>query len=97
MAKPKNLDKYLDRVWLNPEGGRASIECKAEMSRYSHSANLEASVEISDCTRSVTLEFGAYTLEDAIRVQAKLRRLITRLTIFETAVKQFAAQVKEAP
>ena len=76
---------YYKRQFLNTEehNGMACIEaCVYER----EDKNVEASVNISDCNRTVQLDFGVWG-SDTENNLIKIRRLITTLKAFETALK----------
>jgi len=70
--------KYNSRKFLNKDSGISAIEVRAETLNYC--AGIDASVYISDCHRSLCLDFGAYTKQDLNSRIKKLNQLIAELT-----------------
>lgn len=71
--------KYYSRKFLNSnkDGGLAAVECTVE--KYGHSFGAWAEVKISDCNRTVTLDFSYETNKFEARL-AKLDLLMEELS-----------------
>jgi hypothetical protein len=64
---PKN-NKYHSRKFLNKKQGMAAIECTGNFTEYS----IDIDINISDCSRKVSLDFYAMNPKDA---KEKLNKL----------------------
>lgn len=67
--------KHYHRAFLNEEVGVAAIEWTIE--------ECAASVKITDCNRTVNLDFDSWWDVDKQKSRYKIRRLIDSLTMFE--------------
>ena len=71
---------YDSRKFLNKDHGIAAIETHFDFDpSWRYSGGWEAYVSISDCSRSVRLEFGAYTEKDIDRTLNKISTLMVEL------------------
>lgn len=77
---------YYKRQFLNTEdhGGMACIEAKVYACE---GKNVEATISISDCNRTVDLDFGAWGTDSIPNNLGKIRKLINTLKAFETALR----------
>lgn len=71
--------KYHVRHWLNAENGMAAIE--ATISR-NHAKSITADIDISDCSRSIMLDFGVWDKADIPTIRSKIDLLVTTLIDF---------------
>lgn len=69
--------KYNSRKFLNKKSGLAAIESSLESWEYGH--GIDCTVAISDCHRSVSLDFGVYGLDDLAVKYQKLTLLQTEI------------------
>lgn len=72
------------RVWLNEGHGKAAYHAS-----ITGSGNVDAYVEISDCSRQISLDFCVYGHgdESVERKLRKLSRLIKELQVFEAELR----------
>ena len=84
MTKPV----YHKRHFLNTPNGMAAIEAEVGTADGGY---VEASFAITDCNRLVSIDFNAHSPESITKRLAKLERLITTLTEFQTAYKKQCA------
>ena len=75
---------YYRRVFLNPKKGVALIECSIN----TWGETLSGSVKITDCNRTVSLEFENLTTDknNKKKLETKLNTLITELQNFKKAL-----------
>jgi hypothetical protein len=71
--------KYHSRKFLNKNKGIAALECNVESYLGDH-APFDATVSITDCSRKITLDFGAYEKKHLKDNLDKLALLIVELT-----------------
>ena len=73
---------YYSRKFLNAKEGVAAIECAANMS----STCCDVNTRISDCNKTVNLEFDFNTIKKYKEKRAKLALLINELNALLTAI-----------
>ena len=79
MAKLKKK-LYKSRKFLNKDQGIAAIETYFNFDpTWKFQGGWEAYVSISDCSRSIRLEFGAYSNKDVDRTLDKIATLMVEL------------------
>jgi len=78
--------KYHSREFLNEDEGLAAIECT--VARYNENPYVDASVAISDCYRTITLDFDMYGEEGAAAKIQKLELLMEELAKFKDALEE---------
>lgn len=76
-------EKYHVRYWLNAENGLAAIEA---MVARSHARSITADIDISDCNRSILLDFGVWDKAGIPAVRSKIDLLVTTLIDFRAAL-----------
>lgn len=78
---------YYKRQFLNTEehSGLASIEAKVY--QCCDDKNVEATVSISDCNRTIDLDFGVWGTKNIPNNLGKIRKIINTLKAFETALR----------
>jgi len=77
-------DRQHRRQFLNATDGLAAFEWHVDIGDKKDS--VEAQFEISDCNRTVVLEFGSYSLEQVEEARTKVTRLRRGLLAFERAL-----------
>lgn len=83
MAKANKKSKaYKSRKFLNKDSGVAAIETRFEMSNDYFYSGWEAGVTISDCRKSVDLDFCCYSVKDVDDTINKISVLLTELEKF---------------
>jgi hypothetical protein len=70
MATNKKKFKYHSRKFLNKTQGLAAIECTVDS--WDFGEGIEAEVKITDCSRSVRLDFSFYDAESLPQMYKKL-------------------------
>lgn len=73
---------YYSRKFLNAKEGVAAIECAANLS----STWCDVNARISDCNKTVSLEFDFNTVKKYKEKRAKLLLIITELNALLTAM-----------
>ena len=66
---------YYKRTFLNKKEGTALVECRVRGDTF-------GTVKITDCNRSVTLEFNSYDEPKRDLMAYKIDKLISELTAF---------------
>lgn len=89
--KPKNY--VYNRKFLNPKKGLASIEWHVEdyKSSYNEGYTIDGDVTISDCSRTITLDFFSSSDEDVHAAIYKIEYLMMQLEEFK---RNFYSAVK---
>lgn len=76
---------FFDRMWLNKPGYHSNAFIQTEVITDAKDNWLEANIAISDCSRTVHLDFGSYGGDKAGTIDNnlyKLDTLIEQLTAF---------------
>lgn len=85
MRKPK---RYYHRAWLNKKVGTAFVEASATPTEHLRYPSVDAQLTLSDCVRTITLDFDVYVPENGnVRAVAdekldKIDGLIQELLVF---------------
>ena len=86
--------KYLKtRKFLNTNQGIAAMQCHVSRTTYGEERDygyVDADISISDCNRSVMLDFNINDKKDVAQKLAKIDQLIVDMVKFQTALKQAA-------
>lgn len=94
----KQTFKYNSRKFLNKKSGLAAIECSVE--KWGFGSGIDTSVQISDCNRSVNLDFSVFSLSELPVMYQKLTLLqeeIGKLHSYLTEnYEAMATELKEA-
>jgi hypothetical protein len=90
--------KYHSRKFLNKKTGLAAIE--VDLSIWEYTAGFDSTIEISDCSRSVRLDFSAYSIDDLAEKYKKLTLLQDEInglhTYFVDNYEKMADAIKKA-
>lgn len=78
----KKKIKYHKRAFLNKNEGLASVQCSIEAWDYSY--GLDATIDIHDCNRAVSLDFSAYGPKDLETSLAKLLKFADQVNAMVT-------------
>jgi len=92
-TKPKFKElTYNSRKFLNKKIGVAAVETYISLDTFDSGVN--ASIDISDCNRKVSLDFYVYNYNKKIVKEKldKLDLLINELTAFRTKLKEFITE-----
>jgi hypothetical protein len=86
--------KYLKtRRFLNNSQGIGAMQCQVSRTSYGKDPEygyVDADISISDCHRSIVLDFSMHDKKDAAQRLAKIDQLIVDMVKFQTALKQAA-------
>jgi len=63
---------FYSRQFLNDTKGLATAECEIELTSWM----LEGVIRLSDCSRSIHLDFSCYEIEDLVEANNKINRLL---------------------
>jgi hypothetical protein len=92
---PLKEHKYLKtRRFLNNSQGIGALQCQVSRTSYGKDPEygyVDADISISDCHRSIVLDFSMHDKKDAAQRLAKIDQLIVDLVKFQTALKQATA------
>lgn len=80
------VKNYYSRKFLNKKQGVAAVEVKFDSWDYGY--GFDSEVVISDCSRSVRLDFSVYNLKDLAEKYAKLNGLIEELSKLQDHLTQ---------
>lgn len=87
--------KYLKaRRFLNNSQGIGALQCQVSRTSYGKEPEygyVDADISISDCHRSIMLDFSIHEKKDVAQRLAKIDQLIVDLVKFQTALKQASA------
>lgn len=78
----KKKIKYYKRTFLNKDTGLASVQCSVKSWDYSY--GLDATINIHDCNRAVSLDFSAYDPKDLETSLAKLLKFADQVNAMVT-------------
>ena len=82
------------RRFLNSSQGIAALQCHVSRTSYGKEPQygyVDADISISDCHRSVMLDFNINEKKDVAQKLAKIDQLIVDMVKFQTALKQASA------
>jgi hypothetical protein len=85
--------KHYSRKFLNKAEGLAAIECSVGDLQFSY--GVDASINITDCSRQVNIDFSIYNLKDLDSRLAKLDLLITEITKVRDIISNNSDAIKE--
>lgn len=85
--------KHYSRKFLNKAEGLAAIECS--INSLSYSAGIDASINITDCSKPVYLDFSAYNAKDLDGRLAKLDLLLAEISKVRDIISNNADFIKE--
>lgn len=97
------IKKYRKRQFLNDKAGMAAMQVSFYNNVYTskkkdgttvRTAYIDAAVSISDCSQTISLEFGAYTEKKRALVIRKIGRMIAELEKLELMLAE--AEIAES-
>lgn len=91
----KTKKHLYSRKFLNSDRGIAAIQCEVELTNYGVDVSngyVDAAITISDCHKTVHLDFSMYSKKDVARKLAKMELLIAEMVKFQTALKKAGAE-----
>lgn len=89
----KKKIKYYKRTFLNKDTGLASVQCSVESWDYNY--GLDATINIHDCNRAVSLDFSAYSPKDLETSLAKLLKFADQVNAMVTFYADNFDAIKE--
>jgi hypothetical protein len=97
MTSDSSTSRYYHRTFLNDEGfhGTAAALAHIDIERYDNLASptVQGCLQISDCSRAVTLDFAVHSAAEAVNAVLKARRLRDLLAEFCAELEGACAEV----
>lgn len=85
--------KHYSRKFLNKAEGLAAIECSVQHLLFT--SGVDASINISDCSRQVSIDFSVYNVKDLDSRLAKLDLIITEISKVRDVISNNYDSIKE--
>jgi len=106
--KAKQLYDFSQREFLNKTEGMAAVNSYVKVSRHGNYINFDTELNISDCSRVVTLEFdpeyhgGTVAMRDKVKrfrrlLNEHLDALVEAYDVYDRAQKAVNKEKKENP
>lgn len=77
------MQRYYKRGWLNASEGKAMFEAIVETGEWGDQGTFDATFTITDCSRSINLDFTIYKAKDSTHMLDKVDTLINELRLFK--------------